>query len=104
VQRVIVILLASLWGLGLLVIGLWTWQRGPVLIDYFHATRLPLATWATRAAAVSLASAGEALVALVVVGNLWNRRDAVTRFLGRSAVLVFLLAGVAAATLGVLAR
>ena len=53
-QRVIVILLASLWGFGLLVLGLWAWQRGPVLIDYFHATRLPLATWATRAAAVAL--------------------------------------------------
>jgi hypothetical protein len=87
-----------------LVLGLWTWQRGPVLIDYLHATRLPLATWATRAAAVALAAAGEALVALVVIGNLWSRRDAVTRFLGKSATAVFALAALAAVTLGLMAR
>lgn len=103
-QRVIVILLASLWGLGLLVLGLWTWQSGPVLIDYFHATRLPLATWATRAAALALVAAGEALVALVVIDHLWNRRDAVTRFLGRSATAVCILAGLTAVTLGFMAR
>lgn len=103
-HRVIVILLASLWGLGLLVLGLWTWQRGTVLVDYFHASRPPLVVWATRAAAVALISAGEALVALFVIGTLWRRRDLVTRALGMVALGVFLVGGLTALALGMAGR
>src|SRR5947209_5776351 len=103
-HRVIVILLASLWGLGLLVLGLWTWQRGPVLVEYLRASRPPLAIWATRAAAVSLIAGGEALLTLFVIGSLWSLRERVTPVLGRSAVGVFLLGGVAAVVLGLAAR
>ena len=103
-QRVIIILLAAGWGLGLLVLALWTWQRGPALVQYFNASRPPVALWATRSAAVALVGAGEALLTLYVIGNLWSRRDAVTRWIGTSAVAAFLVGGVAALACGLVGR
>jgi hypothetical protein len=95
--------LGSAWGLGLLILALWAWRNDETLATYLGAHNLRVATWAVRCTAISLLAAGEAFIALLVLGNIW-RRDWFTNALGLSAALVFMLSTASAVALGLAGR
>jgi hypothetical protein len=97
----IVMLIGSLLAIGLMVAGMWAWQRGPHLA--FDATRPDIALWAVRSAAVAAAALAQALVLLLVVGNLYRTR-ALDVVLRAAAAAVFLVALVSAVALGLAGR
>ena len=97
------IILGSGWSIALLVLGLWTWQRTPILADYMNAGRPHLMFFAVRSTAVSLLAAGESIVILFVIGNVWNR-DRLTSAIGLSAVALFILGAAGGLILGAAGR
>ncbi len=101
-QKIIVIL-GGIWGLGLLVIALWAWRNNENAAAYLHAHNRIVFAWSVRCAAVALIAAGEAVLAVFVIGNLW-RRDLFTQLLVLSAVMVFMLSFASAVALGLAGR
>jgi hypothetical protein len=102
-QRAITILLGAAWSLGLLIFGLWAWRDGPALVKQMEFSWPAAEIWATRAGAVSVIALGEALLALLVVGNIW-RRDRLSDLLGLLASVIFVIGGATAVTLCVMGR
>jgi hypothetical protein len=101
--RKIMIALGGVGGVALLVLGLWIWRNNEPLALRFAARNGSLTALALRSLAVAAAALGEGLLVVLVLANLW-RRDRVTRFLGLSSALVFLLSTTAAVALGLAGR
>lgn len=99
-RQTLIVLVAGAWALALMVLGLWAWRNGEFAAQVAGARSIATVTWAVRCAGVAAIAGGEALLALVVVGNVW-RRDGVTQVLGLSAAVVFLLSTASAVALGV---
>lgn len=97
------ILLGSIWGVGLLVLALWAWRNNEDAATYLHAHNRHTFGWAVRCTAVGLIAAGEAVLVVFVIGNLW-RRDLFTKLLVLSAVTVFMLSVASAVALGLAGR
>lgn len=95
--------LGSIWGVGLLVLALWAWRNNEDAATYLHAHNRVVYAGAVRCAAVALVAAGEAVLAVFVIGNLW-RRDLFTKLLVLSAVTVFMLSVASAVALGLAGR
>ena len=102
-QRAITILLGAAWSLGLLIFGLWAWRDGCAIVKQMEFSWPAAELWAARAGAISVIALGEALLALLVVGNIW-RRDRLTDLLGLVASVIFVIGGATAVTLGVMGR
>jgi hypothetical protein len=102
-QRAIAILLGAAWSMGLLILGLWAWHDGTAIVKRMEFSRPVTEMWAMRAGAVSVVALGEALLVLLVIGNVW-RRDRLTDVLGLLASVIFVIGGATAVTLGVMGR
>ena len=101
--RKTLILLGGAWGVGLLVLALWAWRNNDEAATFLHARNRVVFAWAVRCAAVALIAAGEAVLGMLVIGNLW-RHDLFTRVLVLSAALVFMLSTASAVALGLAGR
>jgi len=88
--------------LGLMVLGLWAWQHAAEVAN--GAARPYVAKWAVRGVAVAAAAAAQAVLLVAVVGRVYRRQGALDEVLRLSAVLVFLVALVSAAALGLAGR
>jgi hypothetical protein len=102
-QRAITILLGAAWSLGLLIFGLWAWRDGVAMVRHMEFNWPAAEVWAVRAGAVAVIGLGEALLALLVLGNVW-RRDRWTDAMGLVASVIFVIGGAAAVALGVMGR
>ena len=101
--RKALIFLGGIWGVGLLVLALWAWRNNEEAATVLHAHNRVVVAWAMRCAAVALVAAGEAVLGILVIGNLW-RHDLFTRVLVLSAALVFMLSTASAVALGLAGR
>jgi len=97
IGRALVVLLS----LGLVVGGLWLWQRAPVLAS--DASRPDVAGWAIRSGAVAAVAAAQALLSFFVISSLF-RRDFFTSAVRFTAGLVGGAAIVSAIALGFAGR
>ena len=93
----------SIWGVGLLVLALWAWRNNGNVAFFLGAHNLAVASWSVRCGAIAILAAGEAILVMMVLGNIW-RRDWLTKALGLSAALVFLVSGASAVALGLAGR
>lgn len=101
--RKALIFLGGVWGVGLLVLALWAWRNNEEAASFLQGHNRAVVAWAVRCAAVALIAAGEAVLGMLVIGNLW-RHDLFTRVLVLSAALVFMLSTASAVALGLAGR
>ena len=102
-RRTIVMIAGGFAGILLLVLALWAWRGDDYFATGWGAHNLRIARMAVRCGAVALASAGEALLLLLVVRRVY-KRDAITGILAGLAVLVFMLSAASAVALGLAGR
>ena len=88
----------------LMFLALWAWQHSAELASDGGAARPYVAKWAVRSAAVAAGAAAQAVVLVAVVGRVYRRQGALDDVLRLSAVVVFLVALVSAAALGLAGR
>ncbi len=91
------------WGLGLLVLALWSWTRSAEVARFMGSHNVAVASLSVRSAAIALAAAGEGLLAWLVVGTVYGR-DLFARAVGLSATVIVLLSAVSAVALGLAGR
>lgn len=96
-------LAASVLSAGLMMIGLWLWQRGPALVLDLGTDRPEFAWWTLRSAAIAAISGAQAILAAIVLGQVF-RRSRFDLFFGTAATLVSVVAAVAALVCGVIGR
>jgi hypothetical protein len=87
----------------LLVAALWGWQRCDQIAGLWADGRYGLGMWSVRCAAVGLGAAGEAILLPGVVWQVF-KRDALSKALGLSALLVMCLCLASAVALGLAGR
>ncbi len=87
--------------IALMVSALWAWQMGPHLA--FDADQPDVTLWAVRSAAVAAAALAQAVMLVLVLGNLY-RRGRLDVALGVTAAAVFTIALVSAVALGLAGR
>jgi hypothetical protein len=87
-----------------MITALWGWLHAAQLVG--GAGRPDVALWAVRSGAVALAAGAQALLLTFVVGSIYAgaRRDRLTAALNGAAALVFMIALVGAAALGLVGR
>jgi hypothetical protein len=90
-------------GVLLLVLALWAWRGDEDFASGWGAHNLKVARMAVRCGAVALASAGEALLLILVVRRAY-KPDAITGILGALAILAFMLSAASAIALGLAGR
>ena len=95
--------LGAVWGVCLLMLSLWSWRNNENAALYMHAHNRVVFGSAVRCASVALAAAGEAVLLIFVIGNLW-RRDLFTNWLVLSAVTTLMLSVASAVALGLAGR
>ena len=99
----LIIFLGGIWGISLVVLGLWAWRNNEDAATYLHAHNRIVVGWGVRCAAVALFAAGEGVLGLFVIGNIW-RRDLFTNALLLSAALVFMVSTASAVALELAGR
>jgi hypothetical protein len=102
-RRTLPMMIGGVFGLLLLVLALWAWRGDEDFATGWGAHNLRIARIAVRCAAVALASAGEALLLILVVRKVY-KRDAITGILGALAILVFMISAASAVALGLAGR
>src|SRR5258706_14828589 len=102
-RRTLAIVMGGAAGILLLVLALWAWQGDDYFATGWGAHNLRIARMAVRCGAVALASAGEALLLMLVVSGVY-KRDAITGILAGLAILVFMLSAASAVALGLAGR
>jgi hypothetical protein len=96
-------IIGGLLALALLVAALWGWRHDGQVARGLGARNVAVVGWSVRCAAVAVGAVAEAVLGLVVIGNLW-RRDGFSSALGLLAALVFMLSAVSAVALGLAGR
>jgi hypothetical protein len=88
----------------LVVVALWAWQHAAEVAGDSAAARPYVATWAVRSAAVAAGAAAQAVLLFAVVGRVYARGGMLDDVLRLASVLVFAVALVSAAALGLAGR
>ena len=102
-NRVLVTLLGVILSIGLVVAGLWAWQRAESVVTWVGWEKRTIGAWAVRCAAVALAAVAQAVLLSAVVERLY-RRDVVCSAVKLSALFVCMVCTASAIALGLAGR
>ena len=102
-NRNVLIALGAILTVGLIVLGLWGWQRAETIATVMGWEKRSIGAWSARCAAVALISAAEAILLSLVVERVY-RPDTVSGAAKLSALLVFMVCTVSAIALGLAGR
>jgi hypothetical protein len=103
VNKSIQIALGATWTVGLIVLGLWGWQRTETVVSIVGWEKRSIGAWSVRCAAIAVIAAAEAILLTLVVERVY-RPDAVCGKLRLSALMVFMVCTVSAIALGLAGR
>ena len=101
--RAVTVASGAICAVGLIVLGLWGWQRAGLIVTLMGWEKRPIGVWSARCAGASLIAAAEAILLTLVVERVY-RPDAVCGAARLSALLVFLVCAVCAIALGCAGR
>jgi len=99
----VLIVTGGLWTVGLIVLGLWGWQRAEAVVNWVGWEKRTIGAWSVRCAAIALIAAAEAILLALVVERVY-RPDGVCARAKLSALLVFMVCAVSAIALGLAGR
>jgi hypothetical protein len=102
-NRNVSIALGAIWAVGLIVLGLWGWQRAETIVTMMGWEKRTIGAWSARCAALALIAAAEAILLTLVVGRVY-RPDRVCGAARLSALLIFMVCTVSAIALGLAGR
>jgi hypothetical protein len=102
-NRSAVIAIGAVWTVGLIVLGLWGWQRAEAIVTLMGWEKRTISAWSVRCAAAALISAAEVILMLLVVERVY-RRDAFCGLVKLSALLALMVCTVSAVALGLAGR
>jgi hypothetical protein len=102
-NRSAVVTIGAVWTVGLIVLGLWGWQRAEALVTLMGWEKRTISAWSVRCAAAAVISAAEVILMLLVVERIY-RRDAFCGLVKLSALLAFMVCTVSAVALGLAGR
>jgi hypothetical protein len=97
------IALGAVMTVGLVVTGLWGWQRAETIVTLVGWEKRIIGAWAVRCMAVALVSVAQAVLLSFVVERVY-RPDAVCATARLSALLVFTVCTASAIALGLAGR
>ncbi|HEY7116398.1 MAG TPA: hypothetical protein VH475_07425 [Tepidisphaeraceae bacterium] len=103
-MRSLLIALGVVCTVGLIVAGLWGWQRAEAVVTWVGWEKRIIGAWAVRCAAVALVSVAQAVALTLVVERVYHRRDAVCAVLKLSALLTCIVCTASAIALGLAGR
>ncbi len=101
--RAVTVASGAICAVGLIVLGLWGWQRAGLIVTLMGWEKRTVGAWSARCAGLALISAAEAILLTLVVERLY-RPDAVCGAALLSALMVFLVCAVCAIALGCAGR
>lgn len=102
--RNVIAALGALCAAGLVVSGLWGWQRAQTLVTVVGWENRTIGAWAVRCTAVALVSVAQVFLLTLVVERVYRRPDAVCATARLSALLVFTVCTASAIALGLAGR
>ena len=101
--RNLITALGALCAVGLVVTGLWGWQRAETLVTLVGWEKRMIGAWAVRCMAIALVSVAQVILLTLVVERVY-RRDAVCATARLSALLIFTVCAASAIALGLAGR
>ena len=102
-NRVFVAVLGAVCAVGLVVAGLWGWQRAESVVTWVGWEKRTIGAWAVRCAAVALVAVAQTVLLAGVVERVY-RRDAVCSVMKMSALFVCMVCTASAIALGLAGR
>jgi hypothetical protein len=114
-SRTVIVVLGAIATIGLIVAGLWGWQRAETVATLVGWEKRMIGAWAVRCTAVALVAAAQALLLALVVERVYARdggddgnggrpRDPVCAAARLSAVCVCMVCAASAIALGLAGR
>jgi hypothetical protein len=101
--RMVWIALGAVAAVGLIVAGLWGWQRAEAVVAMVGWEKRTIGAWSVRCGAAALVALAEAVLLVVVVGRVY-RPDAFCGVAKLSALVVCMVCTVSAIALGLAGR
>jgi hypothetical protein len=102
-NRNVTVFLGAVMTVGLIVLGLWAWERAEAVVLMMGWEKRTIGAWSARCGAASLIAVAEAILFALVVERVY-RTDAVCRTARLSALLIFMVCTVSAIALGLAGR
>ena len=102
-NRSVWIALGAVSTVGLIVLGLWGWERAEAIVTLAGWEKRTIGAWSARCGAAALIAAAEAVLLALIVERVY-RSDAVCRAARLSALLIFMVCTVSAIALGLAGR
>jgi quinol-cytochrome oxidoreductase complex cytochrome b subunit len=102
-NRSVWIALGAVSTVGLIVLGLWGWERAEAIVTLAGWEKRTIGVWSVRCAVAALIAAAEAILLALVVERVY-RPDAVCRLVKLSALLTCMVCTVSAIALGLAGR
>ena len=102
-NRNAMIVIGSVWTIGLIVLGLWGWKNAEAVVSRVGWENRVVGAWAVRCMAAALVSAAQAVLLALVVERVY-RSDRVGVAARLSALLVCLVCTASAIALGLAGR
>ena len=102
-NRVFTTVLGAVLAAGLVVAGLWGWQRAEAVVTFVGWEDRSIGAWAVRCAAVALAAVAQAVLLVLVIERVY-RRDVVCSLVKFTALFVCMVCTASAIALGLAGR
>jgi quinol-cytochrome oxidoreductase complex cytochrome b subunit len=102
-NRNVIVALGAILSVGLIVLGLWGWERAEAVVLMMGWEKRTIGAWSARCGAAALIAAAEAVLLALIVERVY-RSDRVCRTARLSALLIFMVCTVSAIALGLAGR
>jgi hypothetical protein len=103
VNRFMLTVLGAVCAMGLVIAGLWGWQRAEAVVTWVGWEKRTIGAWAVRCAAVALVAVAQSVLLAAVVERVY-RRDAVCSAMKFTALFVCMVCTASAIALGLAGR